>query len=81
VRVDSHIYQDYVIPPYYDSLLAKLIIWAKDREQAINRAQRALEEFIIEGVPTTIPFHLKVLQDKRFLTGKFDTHFIDNLKI
>jgi acetyl-CoA carboxylase biotin carboxylase subunit len=81
VRVDSHIYQDYVIPPYYDSLLAKLIIWAKDREQAINRAQRALEEFIIEGVPTTIPFHMKVLQDKRFLTGKFDTHFIDNLKI
>ena len=81
VRVDSHIYQDYIIPPYYDSLLAKLVIWAKDRKQAVKRAQRALEEFIIEGIPTTIPFHMKVLQDERFLSGKFDTHFIDNLKI
>jgi acetyl-CoA carboxylase biotin carboxylase subunit len=81
VRVDSHIYQDYVIPSYYDSLLAKLIVWATDRQQAIKRARRALEEFTIEGVPTTIPFHLKVLQDERFLSGKFDTHFIDNLLI
>jgi acetyl-CoA carboxylase, biotin carboxylase subunit len=81
VRVDSHIYQDYVIPPYYDSLLAKMIVWAKDREQALSRAKRALEEFIIEGIPTTIPFHLKVLEDQRFLSGKFDTHFIDNLLI
>ncbi|MCX6149440.1 MAG: acetyl-CoA carboxylase biotin carboxylase subunit [Ignavibacteriales bacterium] len=79
VRVDSHIYQDYVIPQYYDSLLAKLIVWAEDREQAIKRARRALEEFTIEGVPTTIPFQLKVLQDDRFLSGKFDTSFIDNL--
>ncbi len=81
VRIDSHIYQDYVIPPYYDSLLAKLIIWAKDRKQVLDRAKRALEEFTILGVPTTIPFHLKVLQDERFITGNFDTSFIDNLLI
>jgi acetyl-CoA carboxylase, biotin carboxylase subunit len=81
VRIDSHIYQDYIVPPFYDSLLAKMIVWANDREQALHRAKRALEEFIIEGIPTTIPFHLKVLEDQRFLSGKFDTHFIDNLLI
>ncbi len=81
VRIDSHIYQDYVIPPYYDSLLAKLIVWAKDRNQALQKAKRALEEFTVIGVPTTIPFHLKVLQDERFITGNFDTSFIDNLLI
>lgn len=79
VRVDSHIYQDYVIPPNYDSLLAKLIVWGTDREHAIKRARRALEEFTVEGVKTTIPFHLKVLEDERFLSGNFDTGFIDNL--
>lgn len=79
VRIDSHIYQDYVIPPYYDSLLAKLIIWGADRQHAIARAKRALEEFFIEGIKTTIPFHLKVLEDQRFLSGDFDTSFIDNL--
>ncbi|MCU7491896.1 MAG: acetyl-CoA carboxylase biotin carboxylase subunit [Bacteroidota bacterium] len=77
VRVDSHIYQDYVIPPNYDSLLGKLIVWGKDREHAIARAKRALEELTIEGVRTTIDFHLKVLEDERFLSGKFDTSFID----
>lgn len=79
VRVDSHIYQDYLIPPYYDSLLAKLIIWGSDRRGAIARAKRALEEFIVEGIKTTIPFHLKVLEDERFISGDFDTSFIDNL--
>ncbi|MGE5399912.1 MAG: acetyl-CoA carboxylase biotin carboxylase subunit [Ignavibacteriales bacterium] len=81
VRVDSHIYQDYVIPPNYDSLLAKLIIWGKDREHAIARARRALEELTIEGVKTTTNFHLRVLDDERFLSGNFDTSFIDKLLI
>ncbi len=79
VRIDSHIYQSYSIPPYYDSLIAKLIVWGKNREHAINRGRSALEEFTVEGIKTTIPFHLSVLQDERFLSGKFDTSFIDNL--
>ncbi len=78
VRVDSHIYQSYTIPPYYDSLIAKLIVWGKDREQTIARGKRALEEFTIEGIKTTIPFHLKVLEDQRFMSGNFDTGFLDN---
>jgi acetyl-CoA carboxylase biotin carboxylase subunit len=77
VRVDSHIYQDYVVPPNYDSLLAKLIVWGKDRPHAIARARRALEELTIEGIKTTTDFHLRVLEDERFLSGKFDTGFID----
>lgn len=81
VRVDSHAYQSYTIPPYYDSLMAKLIVWGKDRSEAISRAKRALEEFTIEGIKTTIPFHLQVLQDERFLSGKFDTHFLENFTI
>ncbi len=78
VRVDSHIYQSYTIPPYYDSLLAKLIVWGTDRQHAIARGRRALEEFTIEGVKTTIPFHLKVLEDSRFLSGNFDTGFLEH---
>lgn len=78
VRIDSHIYQSYQVPPYYDSLLAKLIVWGKTRSHAIARGKRALEEFTIEGVKTTIPFHLSVLEDERFISGKFDTSFIDN---
>ncbi len=78
VRVDSHIYQSYTIPPYYDSLLAKLIVWGTDRQHAIARARRALEEFTIEGVKTTIPFQLKVLEDSRFLSGNFDTGFLEH---
>ncbi len=78
VRVDSHIYNSYSIPPYYDSLIAKLIVWGQNREHALARARRALEEFVVEGIKTTIPFHLQVLQDKRFLKGNFDTGFLDN---
>ena len=81
VRVDSHAYQSYTIPPYYDSLMAKLIVWGKDRLEAISRAKRALEEFTIEGIKTTIPFHLQVLKDERFLSGKFDTHFLENFTL
>ncbi|MCZ7610662.1 MAG: acetyl-CoA carboxylase biotin carboxylase subunit [Ignavibacterium sp.] len=77
VRVDSHIYQSYTIPPYYDSLVAKLIVWGKNRERALARGKRALEEFVIEGIKTTIPFHLKVLDDPRFINGNFDTGFLD----
>jgi len=78
VRVDSHIYNSYVVPPYYDSLVAKLIVWGTDREHAIVRGRRALEEFVIEGIHTTIPFHLKVLNDARFLSGNFDTGFLEH---
>jgi acetyl-CoA carboxylase biotin carboxylase subunit len=77
VRIDSHIYQSYTIPPYYDSLIAKLIVWGKDRERAIARGKRALEEFTVEGIKTTIPFHLKVLEDARFISGNFDTGFLE----
>jgi acetyl-CoA carboxylase biotin carboxylase subunit len=80
VRIDSHIYQSYTIPPYYDSLIAKLIVWGKNRRHAIERAKRALEEFTVEGIKTTIPFHLKVLEDERFLSGDFDTSFLENFK-
>ncbi|MFC2103413.1 acetyl-CoA carboxylase biotin carboxylase subunit [Bacteroidota bacterium] len=81
VRIDSHIYQSYSIPPYYDSLIAKLIVWGKNREHALARGRRALEEFTIEGIQTTIPFHLKVLEDERFVSGNFDTGFLDNFEI
>ncbi len=77
VRVDSHIYHGYTIPPYYDSLIAKLIIWGNDRNEAIKRSKRALEEFSIEGIKTTIPFHLKVLENEQFISGDYDTSFID----
>ncbi|MBI5726264.1 MAG: acetyl-CoA carboxylase biotin carboxylase subunit [Ignavibacteriales bacterium] len=77
VRIDSHIYQSYVIPPYYDSLIAKLIVWGKNREFAINRAKRALEEFTVEHIKTTIPFHRKVLEHEKFVSGDFDTSFVD----
>ena len=77
VRNDSHIYQSYSIPPYYDSLIAKLIVWGKNREHSIMRGKRALNEFIVEGIKTTIPFHLKVLEDGRFNSGNFDTSFLE----
>jgi acetyl-CoA carboxylase, biotin carboxylase subunit len=80
VRVDSHIYHGYTIPPFYDSLIAKLIVWGKNREHAIARGRRALEEFTVEGIKTTIPFHLQVLEDERFISGIFDTSFLDNFK-
>jgi acetyl-CoA carboxylase biotin carboxylase subunit len=80
VRIDSHIYQGYVIPPYYDSLIAKLIVWGTDRPHAILRGKRALEEFTVEGIKTTIPFHLKVLEDRKFLSGNFDTSFLESFE-
>jgi len=77
VRVDTHAYSGYQIPPYYDSLIAKLICFAPTRAGAIDKMAAALEEFTIEGVATTIPFHKKVMQDKRFREGTFDTSFLE----
>ncbi|MGH2515005.1 MAG: acetyl-CoA carboxylase biotin carboxylase subunit, partial [Ktedonobacterales bacterium] len=76
VRVDSHLYRGYVVPPHYDSLLAKLIVWAPTREEAIARGRRALNEFVLEGVPTTIPFHLHLLEHPTFLRGETYTNFL-----
>jgi len=78
VRIDSHIYQSYSIPPFYDSLVAKLIVWDKDRNLTLKKAKRALEEFIIEGIKTTIPFHLQVLENENFISGNFDTSFLNS---
>ena len=76
VRVDTHVYAGYEIPQYYDSLVAKLIVWGENRKEALERARRALKEFIIEGVDTTIPFHLMVLEDEYFISGDISTHFV-----
>ncbi len=81
IRVDSHAYQRYHIPPYYDSLVAKLIAYGKDRDEAIQRLNRALDEFIIEGVKTTIPFHQKLIKRKEFVDGNFDTGFLDRINL
>ncbi len=78
VRVDTHVYAGYVIPPYYDSMIAKLICRAQTREECITKMERALEEFIVEGVQTTIPFHKKLMKDPNFRAGSFHTGFLDN---
>ncbi len=80
VRVDTHVYAQYVIPPFYDSLIAKLIVSGRDRAEAIGRMERALEEFIVEGIKTTIPFHQKVMQHPEFRAGNFDTKFVERMK-
>jgi acetyl-CoA carboxylase, biotin carboxylase subunit len=77
VRVDTAAYAEAVIPPYYDSLIAKLIVRGKDRAEAVSRMSRALEMFIVEGVYTTIPLHRKILADEDFRAGNFDTGFIE----
>jgi acetyl-CoA carboxylase biotin carboxylase subunit len=79
IRVDTHAYAQYVIPPYYDSLIAKLVAHAPDRDQAIARVAGALDEFIVEGVETTIPFHQQAVRSRLFRSGDFDTHFVDEL--
>lgn len=76
VRVDSHLYPGYEVPPYYDSLLAKLIVWGKTREEAITRTRRALDEFVIEGLPTTIPFLRRLIDHPSFVKGETYTRFI-----
>ncbi|MCP4649928.1 MAG: acetyl-CoA carboxylase biotin carboxylase subunit [PVC group bacterium] len=79
VRVDSHVYTEYKIPPYYDSMIAKLIVYGKDRKEAIKIMQRALDEFVIDPIKTTIPFHKSVFSNPQFLRGKYYTNFADNL--
>ena len=79
VRVDSAAYADAVIPPFYDSMIAKLIVKGRDRTEAIGRMKRALEMFVIEGIKTSIPLHRRIVADSRFVSGNYNTHFIDRL--
>ncbi|WP_022835927.1 acetyl-CoA carboxylase biotin carboxylase subunit [Salisaeta longa] len=81
VRVDTHAYADYMIPPHYDSMIAKLIVRGKTRDQAIRKMKRALDEFVIEGIHTTIPFHQQLMENERFQAGDFDTRFLDDFDI
>ena len=78
IRIDSHVYADYQIPPYYDSLISKVICWAPTRQQAIRRMYRALKEYAISGVKTTLPFYQRLIEDPVFISGKFDTGFIED---
>ncbi len=77
IRVDSHVFAGYVIPPFYDSMIGKLIVTARTREEVIAKMQRALEEFIIEGVETTIPFHQKLMEDEVFRSGDYSTKYLE----
>jgi acetyl-CoA carboxylase biotin carboxylase subunit len=79
VRVDSFVYDQYVVLPHYDSLISKLIVHAESREDAICRMLRALDEYIIEGIKTTIPFHKRIMDNKDFIEGKFDTGFLERM--
>ena len=81
VRVDTHIYRDYVVPPHYDSLLAKLIVRGKDRADTIARGRRALEQFVVEGVKTTIPLHRAILNNEKFIRGDISTRFMDKFSM
>jgi acetyl-CoA carboxylase biotin carboxylase subunit len=81
IRVDTHIYSKYRIPPNYDSLVAKLIAFGKDRHEAIMRMKRSLDEFIIEGIKTTIPFHRKLIDHPDFISANFDTGFLERIKL
>ncbi len=81
VRVDSHIYSGYSIPPFYDSMIAKLITVAQTREEAIKTMERALSEYVIEGIKTTIPFHLQLMQNEDFKNGNFTTKFIETFEL
>jgi acetyl-CoA carboxylase biotin carboxylase subunit len=77
VRVDTHVYAGYTVPPYYDSLLAKLIVWGRDRPEALARLGQALDSFILEGVKTTIPFLARVIRHPDFIAGNIDTKFLE----
>ncbi len=77
MRLDTHLYGGYYVPPYYDSLLAKLIVSGQTREEAIVRGRYALESFVIEGVTTTIPFLSEITRDEQFVAGNVDTGFVD----
>ncbi len=81
VRVDTHVYSDYTIPPNYDSMVSKLIVVAQTREEAIKKMHRALSEYIIEGVKTTIPFHIQLFEDEKFKKGEFTTKFLEDFDL
>jgi acetyl-CoA carboxylase, biotin carboxylase subunit len=81
VRIDTHVYAGYRIPPFYDSMISKLIVVAQTREEAILKMRRALDEYVIEGVKTTIPFHRRLMRNERFLSGNFTTKFMEEEKI
>jgi acetyl-CoA carboxylase, biotin carboxylase subunit len=81
VRVDTHVYAGYTIPPYYDSMIAKLICRARTREECITKMERALDEFIVEGVKTTVPFHQRLMKDKNFRDGNFHTGFLNDFNL
>jgi acetyl-CoA carboxylase, biotin carboxylase subunit len=77
VRLDSHVYDGYTVPPFYDSLIAKLIVQGRDRRECLARMRVALESFIIEGITTTIPFLARVMENERFIAGEIDTKFLE----
>ncbi len=81
IRIDSHCFQGYEVPPYYDSLLAKVIAWGRDRAEAVARMQRALDEFTVVGVSTNIPAHKKILASDLFRAGQVTTHLIDTVGV
>src|SRR6201991_882504 len=81
IRIDSHVYAGYVIPPYYDSMIAKIIAVARTREEAINTMSRALQEYVIEGIKTTIPFHQQLMKNEDFIKGNFNTKFLEGFKM
>jgi acetyl-CoA carboxylase biotin carboxylase subunit len=81
IRLDTHVYSGYIIPPHYDSMIAKLITTAQTREGAISKMKRALEEFIIEGVKTTIPFHLKLMSHPDYIKGNYTTKFMEDFSM
>jgi len=81
IRIDSHVYAGYVIPPYYDSMIAKIIAVARTRKEAIDTMSRALSEYVIEGVKTTIPFHQQLMRNEDFIKGNFTTKFLDTFKM
>ena len=78
VRVDSGVYSGYTIPPFYDPMIAKLIVWGRNRSETISRMRRALYEYIITGMKNNIPFHLAVMENPRFVKGELGTHFIES---
>ena len=80
IRIDTHVYSGYIIPPHYDSMISKLIVVAQTRQEAITKMKRALDEYIIEGIKTTIPFHQKLMEDPKFVEGDFTTAFMDTFK-
>ena len=81
VRIDTHVYANYKIPPNYDSMIAKLITVAQTRDEAIRKMQRALDEFVIDGIKTTIPFHKKLMKNENFIKGNYTTKFLDDFSI